>query len=185
MKRCGIFLVCSCTLVIALGTTAWTSAEHSEPTRASSRGSGFEGTWWLTTGPPAPRPLVLTMSDAGTFLLEDSIDGGGHTFSGVAFSLTQGTWWRVDGHAARGLGLRLVYDADGKTRAVERVRLKLRLPERFGQLQGEYQYEEMSCGLQVTPVPFTVPVCPDPTVAPTEVLRGPAPFSGVRLPRGH
>lgn len=182
MQRYGALLVFWGILAMGLGTPPRALAEP--PDEAPDAASRFEGTWWLSTGPPAPRPLILTMTGSGSFLLEDSIDGGGHTFSGAAFSITQGSWWRTGGHEARALGLRFVYDADGKTSAVERVRLRLTLAEDSARVEGTYQYEEMACGLQVTPVPFTVPVCPDPTVAPTEVLRGPAPVSGVRTPRG-
>jgi hypothetical protein len=119
------------------------------------------------------------MNALGTFVLEDSIDGGGHTFNGFSFSATQGTWTHGPGRTAEALGLRFVYDATGKTTAVERVRLSLRLVE--GRLEGTYAYEEMGCTEASTPVPFTVPVCPDPSVAPTEVLRGPAPFSAVKV----
>jgi len=153
-----------------------------------SGGISFHGTWWLSAGPPAPRPLILTLNPSGTFVLEDSIDGGGHTFSGASFSVTQGTWTRGPQRTAVALGLRLVYDASGKTMAVERVRLTLQMVDGFDRLTGTYTFEEMDCTEQTTPLPFTVPVCPDPSVAPTEIARGPAPFTAVRVgvgsPRG-
>lgn len=85
---------------------------------------------------------------------------------------------------ARTPRLRFVYDAAGKTRAVERVRLRVSFGAGFDGLQGELQFEEMACLEQATPLPFSVPVCPDPTTAPTEVLRGPGAFSAVRVPIG-
>jgi hypothetical protein len=121
------------------------------------------------------------LNASGTFTLQDSIDGGGHTFSGASFSLTQGTWTRGPQRTAQALGLRFVYDASGKTMSVERVHLSVRLVDGLDQLEGTYTIEQMFCSEQATPLPFTVPVCPDPSVAPTEVLRGPAPFTAVRV----
>ena len=92
-----------------------------------------------------------------------------------------GTWTHGPKRTAQALGLRFVYDAAGKTAAVERVRLGLQVVDGFDRLEGTYQIEEMFCAEQGTPLPFTVPVCPDPTVAPTEVLRGPAPLTAVRI----
>lgn len=166
-------LVRSCILVTALMAfpSAFAQVAHT-PT--------FDGTWWLNAFPPPFRPLILTMTRSGEFVLEDSIDRGGHTFSGNSFSLVQGSWTRTGPHSAEALGLRFVYD-EGKTRAVERVRLNLVL-EDFDQIRGELNFEEMACTEEETPFPYTVPICPDPTIAPTEVLRGPAPFTGVRVP---
>jgi len=144
-------------------------------------GSSFRGTWWLSAGPPAPRPLILTLDASGTFILEDSIDGGGHTFSGASFSVTHGTWSGGRERTAVALGLRFVYDASGKTASVERVRLTLQLVDGFDRLEGTYTIEEMSCTEQPSPLPFTVPVCPDPSVAPADMVRGPAPFTAVRV----
>jgi hypothetical protein len=167
--------------LLSLGVLLLALPAALRPVSAQGVASGFHGTWWLSAGPPAPRPLILTLSALGTFVLEDAIDGGGHTFSGDAFSPTQGTWTGGPGRTARALGLRFVYDAVGKTEAVERVRLDLRLTDGFDRLEGAYQLEEMFCTEQATPLPLTVPVCPDPTIAPTEVLRGPAPLTGVRV----
>lgn len=173
----GLFAVC--TILPALVALSVASAQGGEPVRETN---DFAGTWWLSAGPPAPRPLILTLSASGAFLLEDSIDGGGHTFSGSSFSVTQGTWTRGrGGRTAEALGLRFVYDASGKTEAVERVRLSMRLVDGFDSLEGTYTLEEMFCTEQPTPLPFTVPVCPDPTVAAADVVRGPAPFSAIRV----
>lgn len=171
--------VAACVAIAVIGALPLASGQGVAP---SGSAHDFAGTWWLTAGPPAPRPLILTMSPSGTFMLEDSVDGGGHVFSGDSFSPTQGTWSRGPQRTAEALGLRFVYDVFGKTEAVERVRLTLRLVDGSDMLEGTYTLEEMFCTEQATPLPLTVPVCPDPSVAPTEVLRGPAPFSGVRVP---
>lgn len=165
-------------LLVALAALTVASAQERPSTRD---GIGFRGTWWMSTGPPAARPLVLTLTKSGTFMLEDSIDGGGHTFSGASFSMTQGSWVRDSERTAMAMGLRFVYDASGKTMSVERVRLTLRLVGDSDELEGTYTYEQMDCTEESTPLPFTVPNCPDPSVAPTEVLRGPAPFTAVRV----
>lgn len=175
VKRGLLALCVPCALLVALSLA---SAQDVAP---AARESNFEGTWWMSAGPPAPRPFILTLNAAGTFTLQDSIDGGGHTFSGASFSLTQGTWTRGPRRTAEALGLRFVYDASGKTMSVERVRLSVRLVDGFDLLEGTYTIEQMFCTEQATPVPFTVPVCPDPSVAPTEVQRGPAPFTAVRV----
>jgi hypothetical protein len=172
----GFLALCvACALLAALSLA---TAQDIAP---AANENDFRGTWWLSAGPPAPRPFILTLNASGTFTLQDSIDGGGHTFSGASFSLTQGTWTRGPQRTAQALGLRFVYDASGKTMSVERVRLSVRLAENLDQMEGTYTIEQMFCTEQATPVPFTVPVCPDPSVAPTEVLRGPAPFTAVRV----
>jgi len=175
LKRGLLALFVPCALLAALSLA---SAQDVAPAR---RGNNFGGTWWLSAGPPAPRPFILTVNASGTFTLQDSIDGGGHTFNGVSFSVTQGTWTRGPRRTAEALGLRFVYDASGKTISVERVRLSVHLVDGSDQMEGTYTIEQMFCTEQSTPLPFTVPVCPDPSVAPTEVLRGPAPFTGVRV----
>ncbi|MBI1896226.1 MAG: hypothetical protein HYZ57_20750 [Acidobacteria bacterium] len=149
---------------------------------AELTGNRFYGTWWLSFGPPPQRPLILTMTRSGAFILEDSVDGGGHTPTGASFSLIQGSWARSGPRSAQALGLRFVYDADRKTRAVERVRLSLAFGTGFDRIQGELQFEEMGCTEETPPLPFTVPVCPDPTTAQTQVQRGPAPFTAIRVP---
>lgn len=175
VKRGLLALCVSCALLAALSLA---TAQDIAP---AARNNNFGGTWWLSAGPPAPRPFILTFNASGTFTLQDSIDGGGHTLSGASFSLTQGTWTRGPGRTAEALGLRFVYDGSGKTMSVERVRLSVRLLEGFDQMEGTYTIEQMFCSEQSTPLPLTVPVCPDPSVAPTEVLRGPAPFTAVRV----
>lgn len=167
-----------CVLPVVLAALSVASAQERAATRD---GIGFRGTWWLSAGPPAPRPFILTLTKSGTFMLQDSIDGGGHTFSGASFSMTQGSWVRGSERTATAMGLRFVYDASGKTMSVERVRLTLRLVGDLDELEGTYTYEQMDCTEEATPLPFTVPDCPDPSVAPTEVLRGPAPFTAVRV----
>lgn len=175
-------LVGSCVLIAGVGALSSPSAHAVPGSPLAQAGSPFQGTWWLSVGPPAPRPFILTMSGSGSFILEDSIDGGGHTFSGVSFSITQGSWTLAGARTVQGLGLRFVYDVVGKTRSVERVRLTATFGQGFDQLVGTYQIEGMGCTEQATPLPFTVPVCPDPTVAPSESLRGPAPFTAVKVP---
>jgi hypothetical protein len=181
-------VICSCILVTTLGALPSASAQvvthvigETDPS-AEQAGHRFDGTWWLSSHPPAQRPFILTMTLSGAFILVDSIDGGGHVFTGNSFSLVQGSWTRSGRQSAQALGLRFVYAADGKTEAVERVRLSLWFEKSDHRIHGEYQLEEMFCTEQNTPFPFTVPVCPDPTIAPTEVLRGPAAFTGVRVP---
>lgn len=168
----------ACALLAVIGALPRATAQDVAP---APQAHGFTGTWWVSVGPPAPRPFILTLSASGTFVLEDSIDGGGHTFSGDSFSLTHGTWTQGPGRTVEALGLRFVYNASGKTEAVERVRLSMRMVDGFEQLEGTYTLEEMFCTEQATPLPLTVPVCPDPSVAPTEVQRGPAPFTAVRV----
>ena len=171
-------------LVVLAATAAVAAHAWAQMTPQFNNRHSLPGTWWLTSGPPAERPFILTLNPSGTFTLEDSIDGGGHTFSGDSFSLTQGTWKRGPGRTAEALGVRFVYNADGKTEAVERVRLTLRWADGFERLEGTYAYEEMFCTEQATPLPLTVPACPDPSVAPTEVLRGPAPFTAGKIEVG-
>lgn len=175
IKRGFLALSVACALLAAL------SLASAQDVASAAADNDFRGTWWLSAGPPAPRPFILTLNASGTFTLQDSIDGGGHALSGVSFSLTQGTWIRGPQRTAQALGLRFVYDASGKTMSVERVRLSVRLVDGFDQMEGTYTIEQMFCTEQATPLPFTVPVCPDPSVAPTEVLRGPAPFTAVRV----
>jgi hypothetical protein len=176
--------VFSCIVVAALGALPSASAQVTGDARpfAEQAGNRFNGTWWLSFGPAPQRPLILTMTGSGAFILEDSVDGGGHTPSGASFSLVQGSWTRSGPRSARALGLRFVYDATGKTKAVERVRLSLLFGESFDRIHGELQFEEMVCTEQASPLQLMVPVCPDPTIAPTESLRGPAPFTAVRVP---
>jgi hypothetical protein len=145
-------------------------------------GNRFEGTWWVSFGPPPQRPLILTMTRSGAFILQDSTDGGGHTPTGASFSLVQGSWTRSGPRSAQALGLRFVYDAARKTKSVERVRLSLSFAESFGRISGELQFEEMACTEQPSPIGIALPVCPDPTTAPTEIQRGPAPLTAVRVP---
>jgi hypothetical protein len=175
VKRGFLALFGPCALLAALSLA---SAQEMAP---AAHNNDFGGTWWMSAGPPAPRPLILTFNASGTFTLQDSIDGGGHTLSGASFSLSQGTWARGPQRTAEALGLRFVYDASGKTMSVERVRLSVLLLDDLDQMEGTYTIEQMFCSEQWTPLPFTVPVCPDPSVAPTEVLRGPAPFTAVRI----
>ena len=146
---------------------------------AALSGNQLDGTWWLNASAPPQRGLILTLNRAGTFTLEDSLDGGGYTPS--SFSVVQGIWRRTGPRAGSALGLRFVYNADGTTKAVERYRLSFQFGGDLDHLSGELQLEEMLCEDMESPLPFDVPVCPDPTAAPTEVLRGPAPFSAVRL----
>jgi len=150
-------------------------------TTAQPEGSQFGGTWWMNFGPPPQRPIILTMTPDGTFVLQDSLDGGGHLPTGASFSPTQGTWSRAGAQSAKALGLRFVYDADDKTASVERVRLSLVFSGSFDRLAGLLQLEQMFCVERPSPLPFSVPVCPDPTLAVTEVQRGPAPFTAVRV----
>lgn len=170
----------------ALGTFALASAQTGPQSIGETElsdemnGHRFYGTWWLNFGPPPQRPLILTMTRSGAFILEDSVDGGGYTPTGASFSLTQGTWTRTGAKSARALGLRFVY-ISGRTPFVERVRLSFSFGQGFDRIQGGLQLEAMSCTDDPSPLGFNVPLCPDPTIAPTEVLRGPAPFTAVRL----
>jgi hypothetical protein len=163
-------------------TSAATDAREAQAgTITQPEGSRFGGTWWMNFGPPPQRPIILTMTASGTFVLQDSLDGGGHLPTGASFSTTQGTWSRTGAQSAKALGLRFVYDASGKTDSVERVRLSLAFAGSFDRLEGLLQLEQMFCVERPSPLPFTVPVCPDPTLAPTQVQRGPAPFTAVRV----
>lgn len=146
---------------------------------AELAGNRFHGTWWLSFGPPPQRGLILTLTRSGTFTLEDSF--GKSSISGNTFTQTQGIWRRSGPRSAQALGLRFVRAADGSTFAVERIRLELSFAGGLNNISGEVQFEEMLCETEPSPLPFDIQVCPDPTTAPTEVLRGPGPFSGVRL----
>jgi hypothetical protein len=180
--------VCSCIVVAALGALSSASAQVAGKFIGETNpfgelaGNRFHGTWWLSFGPPPQRPLILTMTRSGIFVLEDSLDAGGHIPTGASFSLVQGNWRRSGSKSAQALGLRFVYNAARKTMAVERVRFSVAFDDSFNRISGELQLEAMFCTEQPSPLGFTVPVCPDPTVAPTEVQRGPAPLTGVRVP---
>lgn len=186
MSLTKVLLIGSIAALAGLGTVPAASttveAQRDRPARPFARELGqFDGTWWMNFGPPPQRPIVLTLSSTGTFVLEDSLDGGGHLPTGVRFSPTQGTWARRGGQTAAALGLRFVYDAAGKTNSVERVRLSLALID-GRRLEGTLQLEQMFCEERPSPLGFTVPVCPDPGVAETEFQRGPAPFTATRVP---
>lgn len=146
---------------------------------AALSGNRFDGTWWLSASAPPQRSLILTLNRAGTFTIKDSINGGGYTPS--SFTTAEGIWRRTGPRSASALGLRYVFNADGTTKSVERYRMSFSFGDDLDHLTGELQLEEMLCEDMPSPLPFDVPICPDPTVAPTEVLRGPAPFSAVRL----
>lgn len=167
----------ACLLVTALGFGVLPVASAQSATQV------IDGTWWMSFGPALPqRPLILTLARSGAFTLVDSTDGGGHLPTGAKFSPTHGSWTRSGPFSAQALGLRFVYDALGKTKAVERVRISLSFKDSFDRIEGELRLEEMSCEEKPSPpLPFLIPICPDPATAPTQVLRGPAPFTAVRV----
>ena len=73
-------------------------------------------------------------------------------------------------------------EPDGRIRAAERVVLNLELSNDFQQLSGDRTLEEVFCETVEPPAPGRpFPSCPDVTTAPAEVVRGPVPFTAVRL----
>ncbi len=64
-----------------------------------------------------------------------------------------------------------------------RHRLHFSFADDFNHIAGELQFEALRCETVPPgpPLPFDVQVCPGPTTATTGVLRGPGPFTGVRL----
>ena len=170
-------LIRSCIFLLVLVTVLPAPAQVAEQT-----GNNFDGTWWVSFGPPPQRPMILNITRSGTFTLIDSTDGGGHFATGSSMSPVQGSWNRSGPHSAQALGLRFVYNALRKTMGVERVRFSIEFGDSFDRLTGMLQLEFMACAELPSPLGFTVPVCPNPATAPTEVQRGPGPFTAVRLP---
>lgn len=170
-------LFSTCILAAALGTLPVASAQV-----FVQNGNSFDGTWWLSFGPPPQRPIILNIARDGAFTLVDSSDAGGHLPTGASMSPVQGSWSRSGPLSASALGLRFVFNSIKKTMGVERVRFSMEFRDNFDQISGLLQLEFMACTEAPSPIGIAVPVCPDPAVTPTQAQRGPAPYTGVRLP---